>query len=118
VVRFCAPRSVLGVVEHWNGTTALEELLGMDDRLVNDARPDRALEGLAGHRETLCSRLMERYRQWLGARLEFLLSAATTARQVCIGRVCTPKGLPLSFETWPGNCTAVTTVEQILRGIK
>jgi len=81
VVRFCAPRSVLGVVEHWNGTTALEELLGMDDRLVNDARPDRALEGLAGHRETLCSRLMERYRQWLGARLEFLLSAATTARR-------------------------------------
>jgi transposase len=34
---------------------------------------------------------------------------------VCIGLVCTPEGLPLSFEMFAGNRTDVTTVEDIVR---
>jgi transposase len=142
VARFCAQRSELGVAEHWYGTTALDELLGIDDRAVNDARLYRALDRLAEHKEALCSHLMERYRQWFGVRLEFLLYDVTSTffegeaadnpqarhgysrdsrgdcKQVCIGLVCTPEGLPLSFETFAGNRTDVTTVEQIVRGME
>ena len=142
VARFCAQRSELGVAEHWYGTTALDELLGIDDRAVNDARLYRALDKLAEHKEALCSHLMERYRQWFGVRFEFLLYDVTSTffegeaadnpqarhgysrdsrgdcKQVCIGLVCTPEGLPLSFETFAGNRTDVTTVEQIVRGME
>ena len=38
VARFCAQRSELGVAEHWYDTTALDDLLGVDTGLVNDAR--------------------------------------------------------------------------------
>ncbi len=34
-------------------------------------------------------------------------------KQVCIGLVCTPEGLPLSYEVFAGNRTDVTTVEEI-----
>ena len=142
VARFCAQRSELSVAEHWYGTTALDELLGIDERAVNDARLYRALDKLAAHKEALCSHLMERYRQWFGVRLEFLLYDVTSTffegeaadnpqarhgysrdsrgdcKQVCIGLVCTPEGLPLSFETFAGNRTDVTTVEQIVRGME
>lgn len=142
VARFCAQRSELGVAEHWYGTTALDELLGIDERAVNDARLYRALDRLAEHKEALCSHQMERYRQWFGVRLEFLLYDVTSTffegeaadnpqarhgysrdsrgdcKQVCIGLVCTPEGLPLSFETFAGNRTDVTTVEQIVRSME
>ena len=36
-------------------------------------------------------------------------------KQVCIGLVCTPEGLPLSFEVFAGNRADVSTVETIVR---
>jgi Transposase DDE domain len=139
VARFCAQCSELGVAEHWYGTTALDELLGIDESVVNDARLYRALDKLGEHKEALCAHLMERYRQWFGVRFEFLLYDVTSTffegaaesnaqaqrgysrdsrgdcKQVCIGLVCTPEGLPLSFETFAGNRADVTTVEHIVR---
>jgi len=139
VARFCAQRSELGVAEHWYDTTALDELLGIDSTLVNDARLYRALDQLGEHKDELCRHLMERYREWFGVRFEFLLYDVTSTyfegqaernpqaqrgysrdqrsdcKQVCIGLVCTPEGLPLSFEVFAGNRTDVTTVEQIVR---
>jgi hypothetical protein len=139
VARFCAQRSELGVAEHWYDTTALDDLLGVDTGLVNDARLYRALDQLGQHKDALCAHLMERYRQWFGVRFEFLLYDVTSTffegqaernpqaqrgysrdqrsdcKQVCIGLVCTPEGLPLSFETFAGNRADVTTVEHIVR---
>ena len=81
---------------------------------------------------------MERYRQWFGVRFEFLLYDVTSTffegqaetnpqaqhgysrdqrsdcKQVCIGLVCTPEGLPLSFEVFAGNRADVTTVKHIV----
>src|SRR5690606_27026217 len=86
--------------------------------------------------------LMERYRQWFGVRFEFLLYDVTSTyfegeaarnaqaqrgysrdqrsdcKQVCIGLVCTPEGLPLSFEVFAGNRADVTTVEEIVRAME
>ncbi|MDR1282587.1 MAG: transposase [Opitutaceae bacterium] len=39
-------------------------------------------------------------------------------KQVCIGLVCTPEGLPLAFEVFSGNRADVTTVEDIVRAME
>ena len=138
VARFCAQRSELGVAEQWFGSTALDDLLGIAPSQVNDARLYRALDQVARHKDALCAHLMERYRDWFGVRFEFLLYDVTSTffegacerneqaqrgysrdqrpdcKQVCIGLVCTPEGLPLSFEVFAGNRNDVTTVEQIV----
>jgi transposase len=36
-------------------------------------------------------------------------------KQVCIGLVCTPEGLPLNYEVFTGNRTDVTTVEEVVQ---
>ncbi|OAM88946.1 hypothetical protein AW736_09300 [Termitidicoccus mucosus] len=142
VARFCAQRSELGVAEHWYETTALDDLLGIDPTAVNDARLYRALDQLGQHKDALCAHLMARYRQWFGVRFEFLLYDVTSTyfegvaernaqarrgysrdsrgdcKQVCIGLVCTPEGLPLSFETFAGNRADVTTVEEIVAAME
>lgn len=142
VARFCAQPSELGVAEHWYDTTALDDLLGVDTSLVNDARLYRALDELGIHKESLCTHLMARYREWFGVRFEFLLYDVTSTyfegqaernpqaqrgysrdqrsdcKQVCIGLVCTPEGLPLSFEVFAGNRPDVTTVEDIVRAME
>ena len=138
VARFCGQRSELGVAEHWYDTTALDDLLGIDTGLVNDARLYRALDHLGKNKDALCAHLMARYREWFGVRFEFLLYDVTSTyfegqaelnpqaqrgysrdqrgdcKQVCIGLVCTPEGLPLSFEVFAGNRADVTTVEEIV----
>lgn len=142
VARFCAQRSELGVAEHWYETTALDDLLGVDAALVNDDRLYRTLDQLGAHKDALCTHLMGRYRQWFGVRFEFLLYDVTSTyfegqaqrnpqaqrgysrdqrsgnKQVCIGLVCTPEGLPLSFEVFAGNRADVSTVEQIVRAME
>lgn len=142
VARFCAQRSELGVAEHWYDTTALDDLLGVDTRLVNDDRLYRALDQLGEHKDALCTHLMTRYRAWFGVRFEFLLYDVTSTyfegeaernpqaqrgysrdqrsgnKQVCIGLVCTPEGLPLSFEVFAGNRADVTTVETIVTSME
>jgi len=138
LARFCAQRSELCVAESWYERTALEDLLGVDAAQINDDRLYRGLDLLGEHKEQLCAHLMERYRDWFGVRFEFLLYDVTSTffegqaaanekaargysrdsrpdcKQVCIGLVCTPEGLPLSFEVFAGNRADVTTVEEIV----
>lgn len=137
--RFCARRSELGIAEGWYERTAFEDLLGVDKRRINDDRLYRALDVLGRHKEKLCAHLIERYRDWFGVRMEFLLYDVTSTffegradknpkaqrgysrdsrpdrKQVCIGLVCTPEGLPLSYEVFSGNRVDVTTVEDIVK---
>ena len=142
VARFCAQRSELGVAEHWYERTALAELTGIPLEKINDDRLYRGLDVLATHKEQLCSHLQKRYRDWFGVQFEFLLYDVTSTyfegqglantkaargysrdqrgdcKQVCIGLVCTPEGLPLSFEVFAGNRTDVTTVEEIVTSME
>lgn len=140
--RFCAQRSELGIAEHWYERTALEDITGIPLAKINDDRLYRGLDVLAAHKDKLCAHLMERYRDWFGIRFEFLLYDVTSTffegaakandkaahgysrdqrsdcKQVCIGLVCSPEGLPLSFEVFAGNRTDVTTVEQIVTSME
>jgi len=137
--RFCARRSELGIAEGWYGKTALEDLLGVGQEQINDDRLYRALDVLGEHKDQLCAHLIKRYRDWFGVRMEFLIYDVTSTffegqaarnpkaargysrdkrsdcKQVCIGLVCTPEGLPLSYEVFSGNRTDVTTVEDIVK---
>ncbi len=136
--KFCGQASELGIAENWYARTALEDLCGIPVESVNDDRLYRALDKVGAHKDRLCEHLMERYRDWFGVRFEFLLYDVTSTyfegqalrnekaargysrdsrgdcKQVCIGLVCTPEGLPLNYEVFAGNRTDVTTVEEIV----
>jgi len=139
VGKFCGQASELGIAEEWYSRTALEDICGIPVEAVNDDRLYRALDKVGEHKDRLCQHLMERYKQWFGIRFEFLLYDVTSTyfegqaggnpqaargysrdqrsdcKQVCIGLVCTPEGLPLNFEVFAGNRTDVTTVEEVVK---
>lgn len=138
VARFCAQPSELGVAERWYAKSALEDLLGVSGERVNDDRLYRGLDALGKRKDQLTAHLLERYRSWLGVRFEFLVYDVTSTyfegqgggakaarghsrdhrpdcKQVCIGLVVTPEGLPLAFEVFAGNRNDVTTVQEIVR---
>jgi transposase len=138
VARFCAQTSELGVAERWYQRTALEDLLGVPWQEVNEDRLYRGLDQLHAHKQELTQHLLGRYQSWFGVGFEFLLYDVTSTffegqalsntkaaygysrdsrpdcKQVCIGLVVSPEGLPLAYELFAGNRADVTTVEEIV----
>jgi len=136
--RFCAQASELALSERWYDQTALDDLLGVGGEAVYDNRLYRGLDQLLPLRQELFGHLKERYESLFGARFEFLLYDITSTyfegqcpinpqaqrgysrdqrpdcKQVCIGLVVTPEGLPLAYEVFDGNRADVTTVEEIV----
>jgi len=136
--KFCGQVSELSIAEEWYARTALEDLTGISAEQVNDDRLYRGLDQLGQHKDELCEHLMRRYRDWFGVRFEFLLYDVTSTyfegqamgnekaargysrdqrgdcKQVCIGLVCTPDGLPLNYEVFAGNRADVSTVKDIV----
>ena len=138
VGRFCAQSSELSLGERWYADTALDDLLGVDASEVYDNRLYRGLDRILPLRDELFGHLRERYQTLFGARFEFLLYDVTSTyfegqclrnpqaqrgysrdqrsdcKQVCIGLVVTPEGLPLAYEVFAGNRADVTTVEDMV----
>jgi transposase len=138
IARLCAQRSELAVAERWFCDTALEDLLGVAAEQINDDRLYRGLDVLQEHKDRLCAHLLERYQSWFGVGFEFLLYDVTSTffegqalrnnkaargysrdsrpdcKQVCIGLVVTPEGLPVCYEVFDGNRADVTTIEEIV----
>lgn len=136
--RFCDQASELALSERWYARTALDDLLGVSPGAVHDYRLYRGLDEMLPLRDRLFGHLKERYQNWFGARFEFLLYDITSTyfegqcarnpqaqrgysrdqrpdcKQVCIGLVVTPEGLPLAYEVFAGNRADVTTVEDIV----
>ena len=136
--RFCAEPSELGVAERWYEHTALEDLLGISADKVNETRLYRGLDELLAKKDALCVHLQEQYRSWFGLGFEFLLYDVTSTyfeglsegnalaargysrdhrpdcKQVCIGLVVTPEGLPVGYEVFAGNRNDVTTLEEMV----
>jgi len=140
VARFCGNKSELEVAERWYQDSALEDLLGVSWKQVNDARLYRGLDVLIAHKDALCQHLLKRYQSWFGVHFEFLLYDVTSTyfegkaesnkkakrgysrdkrpdcKQVNIGLVVTPEGgLPIGYEVFDGNRADVTTVEDMVR---
>lgn len=138
VARFCGQRSELEVAERWYADSALEDLLGVPFGHINDARLYRGLDVLHAHKDQLCTHLLKRYQDWFGVEFEFLLYDVTSTyfegqaagnekaargysrdhrpdcKQVNIGLVVTPEGLPIGYEIFAGHTADVTTVEAMV----
>lgn len=138
LARFCGQKSELEVAERWYADSALEDLLGVAFSRVNDTRLYRGLDVLLAHKDALCAHLQERYRSWFGVEFEFLLYDVTSTyfegqangnkkaargysrdqrpdcKQVNLGLVVTPEGLPIGYEVFAGNTADVTTVEEMV----
>lgn len=135
--RFCEPSSELAISEMLYEKTVLEDLLGIKPEKINDDRLYRALDKALECQPKFFSHLRKTYGEMFGITFDVLLYDVTSTyfegqcaknslaargysrdsrpdcKQVCIGLVVTPEGLPLAYEIFDGNRTDVTTVEDI-----
>jgi transposase len=112
--------------------------LGVPFSQINDARLYRGLDVLQAHKDRLCAHLHQRYQNWFGVQFEFLLYDVTSTyfegqaksnakaargysrdqrpdcKQVNIGLVVTPEGLPIGYEIFAGNTADVATLEDMV----
>jgi hypothetical protein len=78
VAWLCEPSSDLAIAESFFGRTALDDLLGIDQALVNDDRLYRALDVLVVHREALFGHLRWAYGELFGCEFDIPLYDATS----------------------------------------
>ena len=140
IYRLLSPGSEWRLHRQWFGTTALPDLLGVDERAVQPATLYRSLDLLLAHKEALFGHLRERWSDLFGARYDILLYDLTSTYfecdvpedetdprrfgysrdrrsdcvQVVIALVVTPEGLPLAYEMLPGNTADKTTLQAML----
>jgi transposase len=142
--RLLSPGSEWRLHRHWFGTTALADLLGVDDRAAQDDTLYRGLDGLLEHKDALFAHLRRRWSDLFGAKFEVLLYDLTSTYfecdvpenetdprrfgysrdrrsdcvQVIVALVVTPEGLPLAYEMFPGNTADKTTLRDMLQLIQ
>ena len=140
--RLCAPSSELGIEERWYPATALDDLLGIEEGTINDTRLYRCLDRLLPQKTELERHLKERYGELFGAEFDVLLYDLTSSyvegqaeknpmmrygysrdhrsdsKQVVIALIVNPEGFPLSYETFDGDRTDVTTLEAVMRMVE
>ncbi len=142
VNRLCAPGSELAIEERWYPSTALDDLLGIEGGKINDTRLYRCLDRLLPHKTQLERHLTGRYGELFRAEFDVLLYDLTSSyvegaaekdpmmrrgysrdhrpdcKQVVIALIVNVEGFPLSYETFDGNRSDVTTVETVLRMVE
>jgi hypothetical protein len=140
--RLCAPGSELAIEERWYPATALDDLLGIEAGKINDTRLYRCLDLLLPHKTELERHLARRYGELFAAEFDVLLYDLTSSyvegaaakdpmmqrgysrdhrpdcKQVVIALIVNGEGFPLSYETFDGNRSDVTTVEAVLRMVE
>ena len=137
--RLCAPGSELAIEERWYPTTALDDLLHIPDGKINDTRLYRALDQLLPHKTALERHLTTRYGELFAAEFDVLLYDLTSTyvegaatenpllargysrdhrgdcQPLVLALIVNVDGFPLSYETFDGDRTDVTTLETIMR---
>jgi transposase len=140
--RLCAPGSELAIEERWYPSTALDDLLGIEEGKINDTRLYRCLDRLLPHKTQLERHLARRYGELFAAEFDVLLYDLTSSyvegaaerdplmrrgysrdhrpdcKQVVIALIVNGEGFPLSYETFDGNRGDVTTLEAVLRMVE
>ncbi len=142
--RLLSPGSEWRLHRHWFGTTALADLLGVDERHAQDDPLYRGLDGLLEHKDALFAHLRSRWRDLFGAQFDVLLYDLTSTYFECdvpadekdprrfgysrdkrsdcvpviVALVVTPEGLPLAYAMFPGHTADKTTLRQMLEPIQ
>ena len=76
--RLCAPGSELAIEERWYPSTALDDLLHIEEGKINDTRLYRALDQMLPHKTKLERHLKQRYGELFGAEFDVLLYDLTS----------------------------------------
>ncbi len=142
ISRLCAPGSELSVEQRWYPTTALDDLLGIEEGKINDTRLYRCLDRILPHKKKLERHLKQRYGELFAAEFDLLLYDLTSSyvegqaernpmlqrgysrdhrpdcKQVVIALIVNSEGFPISYETFDGNRAEVTTLEVVLRMVE
>src|SRR5450755_4778437 len=137
--RLCAPGSELAIEERWYPSTALDDLLEIEEGKINDTRLYRCLDRILPHKTKLEQHLKQRYGELFGAEFDVLLYDLTSTyvegaaeknpmmgrgysrdhrpdcEQMVIALIVNREGFPLSYETFDGNRADVSTMESMLR---
>jgi transposase len=140
--RLCAPGSELAIEERWYPSTALDDLLGIDEGKINDTRLYRCLDRILPHKTKLERHLKQRYGELFGAEFDVLLYDLTSTyvegaaeknpmmrrgysrdhrpdcEQMVIALIVNSEGFPFSYETFDGNRADISTMETILRMVE
>src|SRR5437870_5543135 len=140
--RLCAPGSELAIEQRWYPSTALDDLLAIEEGKVNDTRLYRCLDRILPHKTKLERHLKQRYGELFGAEFDVLLYDLTSSyvegaaeknprmrrgysrdhrpdcEQMVIALIVNTEGFPFSYETFEGNRADVSTMETILRMVE
>ena len=140
--RLCAPGSELAIEQRWLPSTALDDLLGVEEAKINDTRLYRCLDRILPHKTKLERHLKQRYGELFGAEFDVLLYDLTSTyvegaaeknpmmrrgysrdhrpdcEQMVIALIVNSEGFPFSYETFDGNRADVSTMETILRMVE
>src|SRR5438067_1176559 len=140
--RLCAPGSELAIEERWYPSTALDDLLGIEEGKINDTRLYRCLDHILPQKTKLEQHLKQRYGELFGAEFDVLLYDLTSTyvegaaeknpmmrrgysrdhrpdcEQMVIALIVNSEGFPFSYETFDGNRADVSTMETILRMVE
>jgi len=140
--RLCAPGSELAVEERWYPSTALDDLLAIEEGKVNDTRLYRCLDRILPQKTKLERHLKQRYGELFEAEFDVLLYDLTSTyvegaaeknpmirrgysrdhrpdcEQMVIALIVNSEGFPFSYETFNGNRADVSTIETILRMVE
>src|SRR5438046_2716097 len=140
--RLCAPGSELAIEQRWYPSTALDDLLGIEEGKINDTRLYRCLDRILPHKTKLEQHLKDRYGALFGAQFDVLLYDLTSTyvegaaennsmmrrgysrdhrpdcEQMVIALIVNEEGFPFSYETFDGNRADVATMETILRMVE
>jgi len=142
VNRLCAPGSELAIEQRWYPSTALDNLLEIEEGKINDTRLYRCLDRILPHKTKLERHLKDRYGELFGAEFDVLLYDLTSTyvegaaeknpmvrrgysrdhrpdcEQMVIALIVNNEGFPFSYETFDGNRADVSTMETILRMVE
>ena len=140
--RLCAPGSELAIEQRWYPSTALDDLLQIEEGKINNTRLYRCLDRILPHKTKLERHLKDRYGELFGAEFDVLLYDLTSTyvegaaeknpmvrrgysrdhrpdcEQLVIALIVNNEGFPFSYETFDGNRTDVSTMETILRMVE
>src|SRR5437763_3923938 len=140
--RLCAPGSELAIEERWYPSTALEDLLEIEEGKINDTRLYRCLDHILPHKTKLEQHLKQRYGELFGAEFDVLLYDLTSTyvegaaeknpmmgrgysrdhrpdcEQMVIALIVNSEGFPFSYEPFDVNRADVSTMETILRMVE
>src|SRR5450432_3540828 len=140
--RLCAPGSELAIEQRWYPSTALDDLLQIEEGKLNDTRLYRCLDRILPHKTKLERHLKERYGALFGAEFDVLLYDLTSTyvegaaeknpmvrrgysrdhrpdcEQLVIALIVNNEGFPFSYETFDGNRSDVSTMETMLRMVE